>query len=172
MTFSNEFGNHLCQIRIGEHSRSRPISELCSPLQRTRSPFLYGRNLECLLAMHTCEFSLNFLSFEAFEGQKRATARCSIGHFFVASETNEAPHNALPHRSISVNFILLDRLFRQEYRYGVIISPFSTNEKQQARSRTYQSPGTSRITSVTLRIKHTSWCCVDHGRNIESESKT
>jgi hypothetical protein len=32
----------------------------------------------------------------------------------------------------------LDSRFRKEYRYGLIISPFSTDEKKQARSRTYR----------------------------------
>jgi hypothetical protein len=66
----NELGNYLSQIRIGGPSRSQVISELCSPLQERRFSFLEGRNLECLIAIHTCELHLNFLSFEVFEGQK------------------------------------------------------------------------------------------------------
>jgi hypothetical protein len=68
--FSNELGNHLCQIRIDGPSRSWVISEFCSPLQKTRSPFLYDRNLEYFIAIHICDFHLNFLSFEAFEWPK------------------------------------------------------------------------------------------------------
>jgi hypothetical protein len=36
--------------------------------------------------------------------------------------------NGAPYRSISLNFILLDSLFRKEYIYGSIIPPFSTGE--------------------------------------------
>jgi hypothetical protein len=45
----------------------------------------------------------------------------------------EVLHNGAPYAPTSVNFILLDSLFRKEHKYGLIISPFSTNEKQQAR---------------------------------------
>jgi hypothetical protein len=37
-----------------------------------------------------------------------------------------------------VYFILLDSLFRKEYRDGLIFFPFSTGENQQATSRTYR----------------------------------
>jgi hypothetical protein len=53
---------------------------------------------------------------------------------------NEAPHNGAPYRSISETFILLESLFRKEYRYGLIIFPFSTGENQQTRPRTDQPP--------------------------------
>jgi hypothetical protein len=42
--------------------------------------------------------------------------------------TMKRRHGA-PYRSLSVNFILLDSLFRKEYRYGLILSSFSTSEK-------------------------------------------
>jgi hypothetical protein len=73
--------------------------------------------------------------------KRRTIARCSISLFFAYVFTkNEAPHNGTPYWSISVNCRLLDSLFRKEYRHGLIISPFSTSEKQQAKSRTFRSP--------------------------------
>jgi hypothetical protein len=53
--------------------------------------------------------------------------------FSCAFANNEARYNGTPYQSISVNHILLDSLFRKEYRCGLLISPFSTGEKQQAR---------------------------------------
>jgi hypothetical protein len=46
-------------------------------------------------------------------------------------------YNDASYRSISMNSILLNRLFRKEYIYGLISSSFSRGEKQQAKSRTY-----------------------------------
>jgi hypothetical protein len=76
-------------------------------------------NLECLIAMDTCDVHLNFLKFEAFEGQP--ADGCSLVHLVLFSymfAKNEAPHNGAPYRSISMNGRLLDSLFRKEYRYG------------------------------------------------------
>jgi hypothetical protein len=87
--------------------------------------------------MHTREVHLNFLGFEASEIQKADEA--SLLHLRLFGK-NEATDNGRPYRSISMNFILLDRPFRKEYRYGLIIFPFSTSEKQQAMSGTYQTP--------------------------------
>jgi hypothetical protein len=77
-----------------------------------------------------CEFHLNFVRFEAFEGQKGDN--CSVLHlqlcFASPSAKNEATHKGAPYRSMSLKFRLLNRLFRKEYRYGLLISPFSTGE--------------------------------------------
>jgi hypothetical protein len=71
--------------------------------------------------------------------KKRTTPRCSIWHSFASPFTNnEAPHHGAPYRPISLNLILLDRLFRREYRSGLIISLFSAGEKQRAKSQTYR----------------------------------
>jgi hypothetical protein len=72
---------------------------------------------------HTlCEFHLNFLSFEAFEGQK--AGHCSLLHLpLFARRSPTMKRHMMAHRSISVNFRFLDRLFRKEY-----------SEKQQARN--------------------------------------
>jgi hypothetical protein len=73
--------------------------------------------------------------------KKRTTVRCSISHFLAwRFAKREALDNGTPYRSIFVNFILLDPLFQNDSRYGLIISPVSTGEKQRARSRTYRSP--------------------------------
>jgi hypothetical protein len=60
-----------------------------------------------------------------------------FGPFSSLFSRNEAPHNGAPYQSISVNFILLDSPYRKEYRYGLVISPFSTGEKEEAMSRTH-----------------------------------
>jgi hypothetical protein len=62
--------------------------------------------------------------------KKRTIARWFIWHFCMDVCQNKAPHNGASYTSISVNLILLDSLFRKEYRYSLIISPFSTGEKQ------------------------------------------
>jgi hypothetical protein len=48
----------------------------------------------------------------------------------LARLLNQHPNgtSCLPNRSISLNLILLDHLFRKEYRYGLNISPFSTSD--------------------------------------------
>jgi hypothetical protein len=51
------------------------------------SPFLYGRNLECLIIIPICELYLNFHNFETFqdfEGEKWVTARSSLWHSLPA----------------------------------------------------------------------------------------
>jgi hypothetical protein len=63
----------------------RHISKLCSPLQEAPSPFLYGRNPECLFVIHTCELYLSFLSFEAFETQNGNA--CSLLHLALFVRT-------------------------------------------------------------------------------------
>jgi hypothetical protein len=63
------------------------------------------------------------------EGQRRATARCSICYVLrVCLSKRKRQRNDAPYRSISMNFIWLDRLFPGEYRYGSIVAPFSRSE--------------------------------------------
>jgi hypothetical protein len=73
---------------------------------------------------------------------------------------SEARHNDAPYRSISMNYILLDSLFHKEYRYDLIISPFSTDKKQQARLQTYRSP------DMTNSNKHSGTVLVCPGLNL------
>jgi hypothetical protein len=107
-----------------------------------------------------CGLHLISLALRLLDVRKRRTARCSILQFFSRNfSKNDAPHNDAPYGSISVNFLLLDSPFRKEYRYGLIISPFSTAKKQQERSRTYRrsyvanrTPDTHCNKSIPLRL--------------------
>jgi hypothetical protein len=71
---------------------------------------------------------------------------CLLFHlalFCISFAKNEATYNSAPYQSISRNFILFDNLFRKEYRYGLIIYPLSTGEKQQARPPADRTESTS-----------------------------
>jgi hypothetical protein len=52
-----------------------------------------------------------------------------LAFFACRYAKTEAQHHGAPYRSISVNFTLFDSLFPQEYRYVLIISPFSIDER-------------------------------------------
>jgi hypothetical protein len=71
----------------------------------------------------------------------RTTVRWFIWHCSACLRLkNEVSPNGAPYQSISVDFLLLDSLFRKKYRYDFIISPFSRGEKQQASSRPFRFP--------------------------------
>jgi hypothetical protein len=52
-------------------------------MREMHSLFLYARNLECLIAMHNCEFHSNFLRFEAIDDEKAND--CSLLHLGFVS---------------------------------------------------------------------------------------
>jgi hypothetical protein len=95
-----------------------------------RLPFLYSRNLECLIAIHADEsISISF-ALRPLRAKSCTIPRWSIWRFFACLfDRTETLDNAAPYELISVNFQLLDSLFCKEYGYGSIISPFSTAEK-------------------------------------------
>jgi hypothetical protein len=70
------------------------------------------------------------LALRPLRDKKQRTARSLIWHNFSGNfAPNEAPHNDAPYRLISVNCILLDTLFRKEYRYDATIPAFLIGEK-------------------------------------------
>jgi hypothetical protein len=75
---------------------------------------------------------------------------------------NEEPDNGAPYRLTSVNLIWLDSRFHKEYRYGLIISPFSTDKKQQA------SSGAHRPFPIGMTRKHKFLATVDTGKSLKS----
>jgi hypothetical protein len=69
-----------------------------------------------------------FLALRSFGANSERLLATPSSFFCVYICQNAAPCHCAPYQLISVNFILLDNLFRKKCRSRLIFAPFSTGE--------------------------------------------